>query len=130
MKIACSDCGAHFPEEFDKTLNCKFWEQHGLQLLSPEDKKKIWDWIFSFSFDEFAERTKIALEFEFKGVPYCGNFFGNNLSFYKKLPDKERRNFQKDWFKFLSGIDSQFQTRVLMGYFVLKSKKWNKLYSK
>ncbi len=126
MKASCQSCGAHFPEEFKKTLNCLFWEQRGLQLLSEEDKKKVWDWFFGFPFDEFAERTKIALEVEIKGVPYYGNFFEKNLSFYDSLSDKERRELQKDWLKFISKLESQKQTAIIMGYFLGKSKKWLK----
>ena len=130
MKTQCDKCGAHFPEEFEKTLNCTFWEQRGLQTLSKEDKKLVWDWIFGFPFDSFAERTKIGIEFEFRGRPYYGNDFERSLPFYKDLPDKKRREFQKEYMGFISGLKPTERSKIFLTYFSCKSKKWKKFYEK
>lgn len=102
MKILCPTCGCHFPEEFDETLKvtCNFWGQRGASNMPIEWKKKIWDWQFSFDFDELAGATGIQLIsiWELKPVE-VQNTFAAQVDGWDKMTDQERRAYEKKHFK-------------------------------
>ena len=123
MKIFCPSCGVHFENEFDKTLKCDFWKLRGLDTIDNRRKKQVWNWLTSFNFDEFAIRTGYSLNVDWKGEKYNGDMFDKSVSEYKNLTEKQRREFQKQWFQFLSGA-KDVELDILMQYFV--QKVWKK----
>ena len=129
MKTYCASCGAHFPHEFEQTLKkkCTFWKEHGLQKVSSDQKRLLWDWLFSFNMDEFAIKNQVSISFEFHGQPYEGNIYDKLLPKYKTLPDTERQAFQKSFVRFVSKIDDNKKTKIGLEYFVKHSKWKNKL---
>lgn len=123
MKTFCVDCGVHFPNEFKNTLKCNFWKSKGLDQISTQRKKQIWDWANSFNFDEFAIKTGFALSVDWKGEKYGGDDFATVSSIYNKMNDKERQEFQKQWFIFLSKA-KDLELSILMQYF--EQQVWKK----
>ena len=123
MKIFCPSCGVHFPDEFKKTLKCGFWEAKGLKDIDDRRKKQVWNWITSFDFDEFAIRTNYSLNVEWSGSKYIGNDFAMMVPEYEKLTEKQQKEFQKQWFKFL-GKAKDLEGDILMQYF--RQQVWKK----
>jgi len=114
MKLYCLDCGCHFADEFEKTLKCNFWVHRGLQKLTRKQKKKIWDYLFSFDTDSFAAETGITLSIDMGGEKYNGNEFEKTVPGYKGWDDKTRRNFQKNWFKWVGSLSPKQREEILM----------------
>lgn len=130
MKVSCKTHGVHFGNEFEATLKCDFWKDRGLEKLKKDDKKQIWDWMFSFPFDEFATRTGKSLAIEWWGQDYSGNEFEAVFEDYKNLSDEERQDFQKKYNQWLYTLNQSMTGKILLNYFaeaiwkdVIKSKQ-------
>lgn len=127
MKIFCNTCGAHFPEDFPKTVKskCNFWELHGGATLPKEYKKKVWDWLFSFNHDQFALESGFSLSTNFQINKFMGNDF-EKIKGYTQMTEEEQRTFQKDWFKFINKLDEKDKSNIFMTIFINSHKKWSK----
>lgn len=106
MKLHCKNCGCHFPDEFEETLEqeCTFWKARGFPDDFPEKYyRKIWDAMCSIPYDEIADETGICLTSldltARENVVYSGNEFEELVPGYKDWPDQKRKRFQKAWFK-------------------------------
>jgi hypothetical protein len=103
MKMPCGTHGAHFPNEFDKTLHwrCTFWKEKGFRYLRKDWKKNIWKWVFSLNSDDLAHNAGYILFFNFGGkrIERFKNQFEEDFPEYKTMNDKEKRVFQKKIFK-------------------------------
>jgi hypothetical protein len=126
MKFQCSQCGIHFPEEFENTLKCTFWDEHGFPKAPVEAKKQVWDWLCSFPYDEFAIKYGVGLQLNWAGAPFIENQFQKGLPNYSKLTEKEQRQLQKDWFNFMKDTSDDGKALILMHYFTQTNKKWKK----
>jgi len=125
MKFFCSDCGCHFPDEFEETLKCTFWERRGLANLDPKRKKEIWDFVNSFNTDKFAEETGISINIDLFGQRYTINEFERDVPNYKDWNDETRKEFQKDWFKFVGKLTNKEKDQILLSVFYRTNEKWN-----
>ncbi len=100
MKVFCKTCGIHFPEDFEDSLEerCGFWNSQGLGELLDDDKAKLWEWMFSFDFDDLFTRTGIQLQSgfhrEYEGQPWTKIFTG-----YPDLSEQEQRELQHHYYK-------------------------------
>jgi hypothetical protein len=130
MKAFCSSCGCHFPDEFEDTLQswCGYWWNNGLFELPKKYKKMIWDWQFSLPVDEIAKKTGIILHYSFSVSKnkYKENEFERNVKYYKNWPDKKRKEFQKNYFKFFSNLDEDEKMKASIKLFFQKNKEWKK----
>lgn len=124
MKVFCLNCGCHFREDFEGTLKCGFWKMKGLQNLSTKFKKRIWNWIFSSPQDELAGATGYLLEFDWRAAPkrYEENEFAKEVPNYNKWPDEKRKQFQREYFKFIQ----LFNKKSMLHLFLKTHKKWTK----
>ena len=98
MKIGCSVDVIHFPQDFEDTLKspCNFWGDCGMANMSKENKKKIWDWVFSMPADEIAIMESISMIIEFKGVPFKEeDKWENRFPGYNDLTEAEQPDLQR-----------------------------------
>lgn len=116
MKIFCKTHGVHFPDEFDKSLKCSFWKEHGLKKLPKKYKKMIWDTQFSIDVDKIALETKISINIQIFGTEIKGsvNQFEENIEEYKSWDDDKRKNYQKMYFYILSILTEEQKQKLLM----------------
>lgn len=101
MKVGCKFCGIHFAHDFEKTLEspCNFWGDAGLANISPEDKKKLWDWCFSFPSDEFFVKYKVGLGFKWSAQPLVERLKWENIvTNWKDMTEEEKQEFQRNYF--------------------------------
>ena len=128
MKIFCKSCGCHFRDEFERTLRktCSFWYGVNLEGLPKKYKKRVWDWFFSLHSDEIADKTGYLIELVWRGSnkKYKGNEFEATIPGYKDWPDKKRRAFQKDYFKFLNSLTDEERSDILTNVFLRRNGKW------
>lgn len=125
MKFFCPDCGVHFPEEFVNTLKCNFWKYRGLENIATKRKRQVWKYLTSFDFDKFAIQTGYSLNVDWNGAEFKQNDFEATYPPYKTMDDKEKKEFQREWFLFLNKA-GDIQVNALMQYFlqvVWKGKK-------
>jgi hypothetical protein len=126
MKIVCLDCGVHFPDEFKKALKCSFWKTRGGEKLSNKAKKIVWDWQFSFPYDDFGEKYGYMLNVGWGLIPYTGNSFTGSNPKYVSLSEAEKKELQKDWYKFVTRVSDKDKDKLLWQAFEKGSKKWSK----
>lgn len=101
MKILCTNCGCHFPEEFKETLEpkCNFWGSVGAANLPVVWKEKIWNWSFDFNFDQLAGETGVQLFHSWGLAPYIKqDTFEHKIKGWSKMTDTERRKYEKEHF--------------------------------
>lgn len=105
MKLQCRSCGCHFDDDFEETLldGCRAWKDRGLDALSAEHKRAIWDAYFSIPVDEIADDTGVMVDLQIRATrgTYPGNQFEEFVPGYKYMTDRERRIFQKAYFSFV-----------------------------
>jgi len=122
MKMTCKTCGAHFPEDFGKTMSdeCEFWESRGLEALSNVDRHAVWKWLFSYDLDDLFCRTGISLAIEIKqingGVPWEDIYPG-----YKLLTEKDQRELQAIHTKLIREANAKWDNSVI---FRMKVRLW------
>lgn len=106
MKMHCKSCGCHFDDDFEETLEpeCTMWKERGFAPNTTESHKRImWNAYFSMPVDAIAEETGVVLTFDFRATPglkYTQNEFMAHVPGYDEWTDRERRDFQKRYFKF------------------------------
>jgi hypothetical protein len=106
MKMHCRTCGCHFDDDFEETLKpeCGMWRERGFSDdMSEEHKRAIFDAFFSVPVDEIADATGVVTDIQIKAFPgmnYSGNQFEEMVPGYLYMTDRERRDFQKRYFKF------------------------------
>ena len=131
MKIACTSCAIHFPEEFEATLKkpCTFWAEHGFPETFPKKYKKvIWDWVFKLPTDEIALATGTTIETFIRGVdaPKDGNDFVKYVPEYEKWTEPERKKFQKKFQQFANSLSRSDLTGIIMKSFLMLAKPTTK----
>lgn len=102
MKIFCQTDGIHFKDEFKDTLKppCNFWGDIGMTNLPVKTKYIIWDWMFSLPADEIGLKFNVGISFSVKGIAIAEESrFENIVPDYKKLSEKEQKEFQRQYFK-------------------------------
>jgi hypothetical protein len=131
MKMDCQSCGTHFKEDYKKTIGtkCTFWEQKGFPKdFSEEFKRHIWGWFFSLKANEIAFGEKVIVRVFFDAIPFNQDDFGTHVADWLKLPEKKRKQFQRDFYKFKNQLpnalinDTYAKMMILM--FVTQSKMW------
>lgn len=106
MKMHCQSCGCHFDNDFEETLepDCTLWQQKGLDALSTEHKRAVWNTYFSLPVDDIADHTGTIVQIEIRGMAgrtYSCNEFEQYVPGYAYMDDDARRKFQKRLFKFV-----------------------------
>jgi len=129
MKTSCSSCGCHFPDEFEDTLRswCSYWWDNNLYELSKKYKRIVWDWLFSLNVDEIVTKSGIIVNISIGGEKkkYEKNEFEENIKSYKNWPDKKRRQFQKDFFKFIRAMDETKKMKMFTDFYLSTGGKKN-----
>lgn len=97
MKTACSTHGAHFPDEYKKTLTkaCNFWADRGLAALPAKYKKQVWDWMFGVNLDEIYSKGRHKLEISLIGRKVAKPKVFADIPEYAKMSEGQRRRFQR-----------------------------------
>lgn len=101
MKFPCRVDGVHFPQDFELTFvpPCDFWGDLGLSNISKEDKKKVWDWIFSLPSDELGIKYRIAIALTINTAPiFEPDKFENMVPGYTELTELEKQEIQRQYF--------------------------------
>lgn len=95
MKTRCPSCTFHFADKFSETLkpDCEFWVARGLSKLPKKYKKRLWQWMFSFDFDEMYLKTGYAISVGLSGEKRQGHKFAD-IKEYRQMSEKQRREFQ------------------------------------
>lgn len=124
----CKKCGCHFKEDFNRSLRCGFWKERNLQKLSKKNKEHVWNWFFSLESDRIAVEQKIALAVSFTGskLENAVNEFEKNVEGYKDWSDNERKDFQKEYFKFMGTLTSESLQALIFKNFSAGYKKGKK----
>ena len=88
----------------------------------------LWDWVFSTPQDEIAEGARTIIQFDWFALPerYKGNEFAEGVPGYKKWPDKKRKQFQKEYFKFMRKLSDKERGFIFLKLFLGTHKKWTK----
>lgn len=96
MKVPCPFCGAHFGDEYYKSLRCGFWKFGPYKEVPTAFRKKVWDYLMHPLADEMYEATGVAMTigFLFHNVGKK-QALKNTVEGYEEMPDKERRALQR-----------------------------------
>ncbi len=116
-KLICPTCGLHFDDEFEDTLKpeCKLWYSYNADKLTPEDKKKVWDWWFSAPGNYLAHKYELLLAVSLQPFQRMeateghGNQFAESVGEkrWKKMSEKEQREYQRRYHKWVQSVMRQ-----------------------
>ena len=104
MKFFCTDCGVHFPKDFNKTLEpqCNFWGDRKLTNLPIKYKKMLWDWLSLMPADAIFVATKIQVNMIIKGASVeSKDTFAVSVPNWEKMTEGQRQAYEKIHFKAL-----------------------------
>jgi len=110
MKFGCRVCGAHFKDEFEKTIvsPCMWWQDIGLSSLSKKHKKRLWKNLSDIPYDEIAGEYNIALAVTVVGHPLQKVLnFEEFVPGYNEMTEEERKEYQRKYFKTLNEIETK-----------------------
>jgi hypothetical protein len=104
--MPCKTCGIHFQEDFYQTLaeSCTFWIDRNFPTTFPEKYKwEVWNWLYALPTDEMSKTsgTQVSVNIIAAPSPYADDFEAL-VPGYVKWDDKQRKDFQRGYFKYLS----------------------------
>lgn len=136
LKTLCVAHGAHFKEDFHKSLRCGYWKQLGLEKVALKYRRQIWDFMFKLPFDAVGLEHKIALVLQIYGTPIPPAIDWESVRpGYNKLTEGQRKDFQRRYCK--KQLDEQakeirsyatidlpsFFTEVYLGDFHIRAER-------
>lgn len=101
MKAFCKTHGVHFPADFKQTIkeDCSFWRDRGLDDLTAEYKRMLWEWMFSFPGDQIFGATGYEIAFAIRGQKKRAKYLWHKLiKGYNKMTERQRQEAQKKYF--------------------------------
>ena len=128
MKVACTSCGCHFPEDFEDTMKppCNYWGDLKMGNLPDDYKERLWKWEFELPADEIAIKFGLSINMVLTAKPVEfreGNDWTKIFPDYNKLSIDEQKSFQREFFRAEDkvGFMAKFRTKSTIGNF-LKGK--------
>lgn len=102
MKVFCTNCGIHFPYDFQLTLSplCNFWGEHGMANLPLKGKEDVWNWLFHAPADSLAVEYNLGLAIMFHAQPIDrSDTFEDNVPGWDKMTEQEKQDYERQHFK-------------------------------
>lgn len=103
MKIICPVHGAHFQDEIDDVVACKyFWKQGKMTRMPKALKRQLVEHLMGFDVDQAAGQFNWSVGFSFSAKKIKGGFkneFETTVPGYRDWTDAQRRNYQRKTFR-------------------------------
>lgn len=102
MKNYCKQHGCHFPEDFNKSLKCDYWDSMGLKGLDKNLKRMLWLWVFEAPFDLIYGKSSYAIEFGFRGKLVDSGLNGEKWEEvspgYNGISETKKKELQREFY--------------------------------